>query len=634
MLKKSSKALASCYYALSYGLLSGMMLWTNAYAESSNTELATPSVSEAAVHALSQSTERSAQGQASSVTSSNAEDEEAGQSLSLLDAVHDSQHYVAKQDGIGSSTIITNNSSSYETATQATAQNQSRKSAISPSSEADLQSETQESKDINTTQVLYNTEQSQAQSEQTTSQAHSALAEQEQKSSQLQDTNTQDHKSNVGSASSAEGKSEDALSVTQHAEQATADTVVGSSSSEGRPLESAGQNKFGALRSGQNQGQGKGPLAEGLTSPAGILQWMASTVGVLLLIFVLAYIFRKSRFIQKSVGTMQVESQIALGQKERLMRVKVGERSLLLGVTANNINLIMDLGITGADKNSQERSASENLKIKAEHSEEAIDNTQYSAAYKLAQEAYNRKQYEDILVSLSQVAASAAASAAISAVQGSLGGYPAKGGVSVQSGGGGQRPFSQRDTESKSSVDQAQGEIQGAFTETDVDVAGYKADQSVASQDSEQASTEMKIESAPKYVKEPFKAIVEPHANEAHHIANHFSSEHTIVRASNSTPFMGAQFGLPPDKEVLHARAQRSKQYAKELADENRPRLSSKEQAVESDLEPQGQYFGEYLDSAIHDLSKSKGASTMVETEPWTAEDDLAQELERNTYKR
>ena len=41
---------------------------------------------------------------------------------------------------------------------------------------------------------------------------------------------------------------------------------------------------------------------------------------------------------------MAVEGQLALGPKERVVIVRAGNRKILLGVTAQNINYIADLG--------------------------------------------------------------------------------------------------------------------------------------------------------------------------------------------------------------------------------------------------------------------------------------------------
>ena len=108
-----------------------------------------------------------------------------------------------------------------------------------------------------------------------------------------------------------------------------------------------------ALTSGQKLGTGtikssssnhQGELASGgLNSADGIIKWLLSTIAVLGVIFAFAYFLKRSRFVQRGAGPIVLENQIALGPKERVVQVKVGERHLLLGVTSNSVNLICDL---------------------------------------------------------------------------------------------------------------------------------------------------------------------------------------------------------------------------------------------------------------------------------------------------
>ncbi|MCR5085708.1 MAG: flagellar biosynthetic protein FliO [Succinivibrionaceae bacterium] len=87
-------------------------------------------------------------------------------------------------------------------------------------------------------------------------------------------------------------------------------------------------------------------LAEG--APArpdapGFLQWILSTLGIVLLLFAAAYLLRKSRFVQRRSGSMSILSQLQLGPKERLVEVRIRDRDLLVGVTAGGISLVCDL---------------------------------------------------------------------------------------------------------------------------------------------------------------------------------------------------------------------------------------------------------------------------------------------------
>ena len=82
----------------------------------------------------------------------------------------------------------------------------------------------------------------------------------------------------------------------------------------------------------------------GVTSTAGLIKWLLSTVAILGIIFVLAYVLKKSRLVQRTTGSsMTLIGQMAVGPKERLVQIKVGERYLLLGVTSQNVNLVADL---------------------------------------------------------------------------------------------------------------------------------------------------------------------------------------------------------------------------------------------------------------------------------------------------
>lgn len=82
----------------------------------------------------------------------------------------------------------------------------------------------------------------------------------------------------------------------------------------------------------------------GVTSTAGLIKWLLSTVAILGIIFVLAYVLKRSRLVQRTTGSsMTLIGQMAVGPKERLVQIKVGERYLLLGVTSQNVNLVADL---------------------------------------------------------------------------------------------------------------------------------------------------------------------------------------------------------------------------------------------------------------------------------------------------
>ena len=87
-----------------------------------------------------------------------------------------------------------------------------------------------------------------------------------------------------------------------------------------------------------------GPLAENnLSTAGGIIKWLLSTISILGVIVLFAFLLKKSRLVQRSVGPMCLEAQMAVGPKERVVQLQVGKRHILLGVTANNVNFLMDL---------------------------------------------------------------------------------------------------------------------------------------------------------------------------------------------------------------------------------------------------------------------------------------------------
>lgn len=110
-----------------------------------------------------------------------------------------------------------------------------------------------------------------------------------------------------------------------------------------------------SLRSGQRLGIGgvntnkhQGELSNGgLNSPEGIIKWLLSTVVVLGLIFAFAYMLKRSRFVQRGNSGIVLENQLAVGPRERVVQLRVGQRQLLLGVTPNNISFLCDLSAVG-----------------------------------------------------------------------------------------------------------------------------------------------------------------------------------------------------------------------------------------------------------------------------------------------
>ncbi|MCE9686703.1 flagellar biosynthetic protein FliO [Shewanella sp. AS16] len=71
---------------------------------------------------------------------------------------------------------------------------------------------------------------------------------------------------------------------------------------------------------------------------------LASMLGglilVLLLIFALAYLVRRFNLVPASQGVLKTLAATSLGTKEKLVLVEVGGQQYLLGVTAQQVNLI------------------------------------------------------------------------------------------------------------------------------------------------------------------------------------------------------------------------------------------------------------------------------------------------------
>ncbi len=81
-----------------------------------------------------------------------------------------------------------------------------------------------------------------------------------------------------------------------------------------------------------------------LVTTSGLVTWFITTIAILILIVVIGLFLKRSRFVKRQSGQMAIEGQLALGPKERAVIIKVGNRKILLGVTAHNINYLADLG--------------------------------------------------------------------------------------------------------------------------------------------------------------------------------------------------------------------------------------------------------------------------------------------------
>ena len=76
----------------------------------------------------------------------------------------------------------------------------------------------------------------------------------------------------------------------------------------------------------------------------GLLQWLVSCFLVIGLILLLAWLLKKSRLVPAMAqNQLRVISALPLGNREKLLVVKVGEQQVLLGMTPTSINLLCQL---------------------------------------------------------------------------------------------------------------------------------------------------------------------------------------------------------------------------------------------------------------------------------------------------
>jgi flagellar protein FliO/FliZ len=103
-----------------------------------------------------------------------------------------------------------------------------------------------------------------------------------------------------------------------------------------------------ARAAGEAAGAAQGAAQHGSSLGTGqIMSWLFSTCAVVAFVFVLAYIVKKTRIRVGGGGKSRVLSQIPVGPKERIAEVKIAGRRLVVGVTAQNISLLADLGPDG-----------------------------------------------------------------------------------------------------------------------------------------------------------------------------------------------------------------------------------------------------------------------------------------------
>lgn len=122
-------------------------------------------------------------------------------------------------------------------------------------------------------------------------------------------------------------------------------------------------NAFGA------QSQDSTLAKSSVTSYQGLSQWILSTLLVLGLIIIIAYVLKKIRYMPRSCNKLSIISNLALGPKERIVHIKVANgKEILVGVTASNINYLCDV-TNGGDsfaKVIEKEQKSLNMEIKAQ----------------------------------------------------------------------------------------------------------------------------------------------------------------------------------------------------------------------------------------------------------------------------
>lgn len=86
---------------------------------------------------------------------------------------------------------------------------------------------------------------------------------------------------------------------------------------------------------------------------------IGALLGIVLLIFLMAWLLKKTRLVSPVGGQIQLITSLPLGARERLTVVQVGDEQFLLGITASQITLLSKLDtplsrVTGASGFSQQ----------------------------------------------------------------------------------------------------------------------------------------------------------------------------------------------------------------------------------------------------------------------------------------
>ncbi|MCA6219975.1 flagellar biosynthetic protein FliO [Photorhabdus antumapuensis] len=110
------------------------------------------------------------------------------------------------------------------------------------------------------------------------------------------------------------------------------------------------------------QTQAVAQVATSAPLPAGqtLMQVSSALAGVLLLIFTLTWLIRRMGLFSSKGRTQQqlsIKASCSLGQRERVVIVEVEDNWLVLGVTAQQINLLHQMPIPESNRDSTEEQA-------------------------------------------------------------------------------------------------------------------------------------------------------------------------------------------------------------------------------------------------------------------------------------
>ena len=93
--------------------------------------------------------------------------------------------------------------------------------------------------------------------------------------------------------------------------------------------------------------------SKAMSEPTDALTVSLGLMFILLLIFSLAWLMRKTGYAQLSgQGTLSIIATLNLGQKEKIALIKVGQQQILVGITATQINTLsvldepLDVGVS------------------------------------------------------------------------------------------------------------------------------------------------------------------------------------------------------------------------------------------------------------------------------------------------